>query len=103
MTSKATRRFWKLYQDCLNHPSASRKNYRLWRANPRHQSLDFKKLGGRPNAFPFALAIIIAHWVTRSAAALNGFGLAPMRIQQACGIILLIDFSRYCGERYWRD
>jgi hypothetical protein len=27
------------------------KNYRLWRDNPRHPSLDFKKLGGRAERF----------------------------------------------------
>jgi hypothetical protein len=52
MTSKATRRFWKLYQE-LPEPirRLAVKNYRLWRDNPRHPSLDFKKLGGRAERF----------------------------------------------------
>lgn len=47
MTSKATRRFWKLYQELPE--SVQRlavKNYQLWCNNPRHPSLDFKRLGG---------------------------------------------------------
>ncbi len=52
MISKATRRFWKLYQK-LPDPirRLAVKNYRLWRDNPRHPSLDFKKLGGRAERF----------------------------------------------------
>ena len=52
MTSRATRRFWKLYQELPK--SVQRlavKNYRLWRDNPRHPSLDFKKLAGHGERF----------------------------------------------------
>jgi hypothetical protein len=99
MTSKTTKRFWKLYEE-LPEPirRLAVKNYRLWRDNPRHPSLDFKKLGGRAERFPFALVIIIAHWVTRSATALNGFGLARMRNTTSLWDNPLIDFSRHCGE-----
>jgi hypothetical protein len=46
MTSKTTRRFWKRYSE-LPEPvqRLAVKNYRLWRGNPHHPSLDFKKLG----------------------------------------------------------
>ncbi len=52
MTSKATRRFWKRYSE-LPEPvqRLAVKNYRLWLENPRHPSLDFKKLGGRGERF----------------------------------------------------
>jgi len=44
MTSRATRRFWKLHQELPEHiQRLAAKNYRLWRENPRHPSLDFKK------------------------------------------------------------
>ena len=52
MTSRATRRFWKLYSELPE--SVQRlavKNYRLWRENPNHPSLDFKKLGGTADRF----------------------------------------------------
>jgi hypothetical protein len=50
MKSKATARFWKLYQQL---PPAVQnlavKNYRLWLDNPAHPSLAFKKLQGGQN------------------------------------------------------
>ena len=52
MSSKATRRFWKLHSELPD--SVQRlavKNYRLWRENPNHPSLDFKKLGGTADRF----------------------------------------------------
>ncbi len=46
MNSRANARFWRAYRQL---PSAvrtlARKNYRLWRQNPRHPSLRFKKVG----------------------------------------------------------
>ena len=52
MTSRATRRFWKSYTAL---PESIRrlavKNYGFWRDNPRHPSLDFKKLAGRDERF----------------------------------------------------
>ena len=52
MTSRATRRFWKLYS-ALPEPiqRLAVKNYLLWRENPGHPSLDFKKLQGRGDRF----------------------------------------------------
>jgi hypothetical protein len=52
MTSKATRRFWRLYME-LPEPirRLAVKNYRLWRDNHHHPSLDFKKLSGRGGRF----------------------------------------------------
>jgi len=52
MTSRATRQFWKLYSELPG--SVQRlavKNYRLWRENANHPSLDFKKLGGTADRF----------------------------------------------------
>ena len=80
MTSRATRRFWKLYEE-LPEPirRLAVKNYRLWRDNPRHPSLDFKKLGGRAERFSIRGGDHYRAWATRSATALNGLGLARMR------------------------
>jgi hypothetical protein len=52
MTSRATRRFWKLYES-LPEPvqRLAAKNYRLWRNNPAHPSLDFKQLHGNGERF----------------------------------------------------
>jgi hypothetical protein len=52
MTSRGTRRFWKLYRD-LPEPirRLAVKNYELWRQHERHPSLDFKKLAGRAERF----------------------------------------------------
>ena len=47
MSSKATRRFWKLYQALPEFVQRlAVKNYRLWCENPQHPSLDFKPLAG---------------------------------------------------------
>jgi hypothetical protein len=52
MTSKASRRFWRLYH-ALPGPAQrlAAKNYRLWLGNPQHPSLDFKRLGGGGERF----------------------------------------------------
>jgi hypothetical protein len=52
MTSRATRRFWKLYES-LPEPvqRLAAKNYWLWRNNPAHPSLDFKQLHGSGERF----------------------------------------------------
>ena len=52
MTSKATRRLWRHYKE-LPEPiqRLAVKNYRLWRDNHHHPSLDFKKLAGRSERF----------------------------------------------------
>ncbi|MDW8345007.1 MAG: hypothetical protein RMM51_11020 [Verrucomicrobiae bacterium] len=52
MKSKATRRFWEAYHELP--PAAQQlaiKTYRLWRQNPRHPSLHFKKLRGSGERF----------------------------------------------------
>jgi hypothetical protein len=81
MTSRATRRFWKLYHE-LPEPvqRLAVKNYRLWRDNPRHPALDFKKLAGQGERFSIRVAAITAPWATKLATAMNGFGLAHMKI-----------------------
>lgn len=45
MKSKATPRFWKLYARLpADLQRRARKAYRLWKANPRHPSLHFKRV-----------------------------------------------------------
>ena len=58
MTSKATRRFWKLYHE-LPGPvqQLAAKNYQLWLQNPSHSSLDFKKFGGANERFSVRIGI----------------------------------------------
>ena len=65
MISKATRRFWKLYQE-LPEPvqRLAIKNYRLWLRDSRHPSLDFKKLTGSSARFSVRVGLhyrAIAH------------------------------------------
>ena len=53
MKSKATRRFWKAYSELPEEiQTLARKTYEVWRQNPGHPSLHFKKLKGSPNRFP---------------------------------------------------
>ena len=52
MKSKATARFWRLYARMpATVQKLAAKNYRLWRENPAHPSLAFKKLQGGQNIF----------------------------------------------------
>ena len=52
MKSKATKRFWKCYEDLPAHvQQLAVKSYRLWRQNPTHPSLDFKRLRSRQDRF----------------------------------------------------
>ena len=56
MKSRATRRFWKLYQELPESiQRLAEKNYALWRKNAQHPSLDFKKLAGRGDRFSVRL------------------------------------------------
>ena len=46
MKSSTTPRFWRAYADLPPEIKlAARKQYRLWKDNPRHPSLQFKKVG----------------------------------------------------------
>lgn len=46
MKSKASRRFWQGYRELPPEiQTLSVKQYRLWRQDPRHPSLHFKKVG----------------------------------------------------------
>jgi hypothetical protein len=48
--SQATRRFWKLYQELpADVQRLAAKNYQLWRKNPSHASLGFRRLRGKGN------------------------------------------------------
>lgn len=47
MKSTATPRFWKLLAELPQDIQLlAEKNYRLWRDNPQHPSLNFKRLSG---------------------------------------------------------
>jgi hypothetical protein len=50
--STATRRFWELFQALPSEvQDLAVKNYRLWRRNPRHPSLRFRRLQGSEDRF----------------------------------------------------
>ena len=52
MKSRATRRFWALHDELPEHIQVlAKKSYRVWLENPRHPSLDFKKLQGSTDRF----------------------------------------------------
>lgn len=52
MKSRASSRFWKLYEALPeNIQRLARKNYLLWTANPGHPSLGFKELRGGQGRF----------------------------------------------------
>lgn len=52
MKSSATKRFWSLF-DALPEDvqKLAEKNYQLWRDNPQHPSLHFKRLAGGGHRF----------------------------------------------------
>ena len=50
--SAATRRFWELYQALPSEvQNLAVKNYHLWRRNPNHPSLHFRRLQGSEDRF----------------------------------------------------
>ena len=52
MKSTTTRRFWELFQALPSEvQDLAVKNYRLWRRNPRHPSLRFRRLQGSEDRF----------------------------------------------------
>ena len=52
MNSVATRRFWELFQALpADVQDLAVKNYRLWRSDPGHPSLRFKRLQGQNDRF----------------------------------------------------
>lgn len=52
MKSTATPRFWELLNALpLEIQKLAAKNYRLWRENPQHPSLQFKRLAGAGHRF----------------------------------------------------
>jgi hypothetical protein len=72
MKSVATRRFWTLYQALpVSVQDLAVKNYRLWRSDPHHPSLRFRRLQGSAGQYTVrigdhhrALARIQAETVT---------------------------------------
>ena len=72
MTSKGTRRFWQLFHAL---PEAVRslavKNYQIWKCDPSHPSLRFRRLGGSEDLFTIrigdhfrALGVVEADTIT---------------------------------------
>lgn len=58
MRSRATRRFWRLFENLPNEvQDLARKNYALWRSNPRHPYLHFKALAGSGDRFSVRIGI----------------------------------------------
>lgn len=52
MNSLATRRFWALFHALPREvQQLAIKNYRLWRGDPHHPSLHFRRLQGSENRF----------------------------------------------------
>ena len=52
MKSIATRRFWELFQALpVDVQNLAVKNYHLWRRDPRHPSLRFRRLQGSEDRF----------------------------------------------------
>jgi hypothetical protein len=50
--SAATRRFWELFQALPSEvQNLAVKNYQLWRRNPNHPSLHFRRLQGSEDRF----------------------------------------------------
>ena len=50
MKSQATPRFWHLFKELpTNVQRLATKSYRLWRANPSHPSLRYRRIAGRDN------------------------------------------------------
>jgi len=50
--SAATRRFWELFQALPSEvQNLAVKNYHLWRRNPNHPSLRFRRLQGSEDRF----------------------------------------------------
>jgi len=48
MTSQANPRFWELFRNLpLGIQRLAVKNYRIWKTNPHHPSLRFRRLRGR--------------------------------------------------------
>jgi hypothetical protein len=55
VNSVATRRFWALFHALPNDvQQLAVKNYRLWRSDPNHPSLHFRRLQGSAIALAFA-------------------------------------------------
>ena len=52
VNSAATRRFWQLFHELPGDvQSLAVKNYHLWRRDPQHPSLRFRRLQGSPDRF----------------------------------------------------
>lgn len=58
MKSRATRRFWRLFEKLpLEIQDLARKNHALWLSDPRHPSLHFKPLAGSEERFSVRIGL----------------------------------------------
>lgn len=58
MNSYPTENFWKRYRSLPEEVrQAARKAYRLWKDNPQHPSIHFKKLQGTGNLYSVRIGI----------------------------------------------
>lgn len=58
MTSRATARFWRAFHQLPGEVQRlAEKNYAIWRDEPRHPSLGFKRLKGQGNRFSVRIGI----------------------------------------------
>ena len=58
MTSRATRKFWQLYEALPDEVQQDgRRCYRLFQANPGHPSLHFKKLQGQEGVYSVRIGL----------------------------------------------
>jgi hypothetical protein len=58
MTSRATGRFWRQYRQLPQEvQQLARKTYQLWRENPSHPALHYKKLHGTGERFSVRVGI----------------------------------------------
>jgi len=58
MRSTATPRFWRLFKDLpVEIQEHAKRSYELWRLNPQHSSLHFKRLAGAGHRFSVRIGI----------------------------------------------
>jgi hypothetical protein len=80
MKSQATPRFWELFHELpVDVQRLAVKSYRLWRVNPNHPSLRYRRLEGRDNLATIRSVITTVRWVCWSPESSFGFGSVHMR------------------------
>ena len=80
MNSRTTRQFRELLAALPRHVrQQAREAYRLFRDNPRHPGLHFKRVHEDPPIFSARVGIGFERWVFARATQSFGFGSAPTR------------------------